>query len=138
MTTGAVWLKSRKGKSIVDPEDLLSNMFKSFGFGKGQDISKVLNTLVRNVQINMLRQLRREIDNNIKKLTQEGATNIAYDESLDPFKILGVEPDATKEEITRAFREKALKAHPDRGGSNEEMVRVNAAYEAIRQFRGWN
>ena len=119
------------------PEDILSNMFKFMGVGKGQDVNKILNTLILNTRINMLRQLRREIDNNIKKLTNEGVADMAYDESLDPYKILGVEQDATKEDIVKSFRKKAWKAHPDRGGSNEEMVKVNAAYEAIRQFRGW-
>lgn len=119
------------------PEDLLSGMFKFTGFGKVQDISKMLNTLIRNTQINMLKQMRREIDKNIKKLTQEGAAGMAYDPSLDPYKILGVEQNATKEEINKAFKKKAWKAHPDHGGSHEEMVKVNAAYEAIWQFRGW-
>lgn len=119
------------------PEDVLSGMFKSFGFSKGQNVGKMLNTLIRNTQINMLRQLRREIDVNIKKLTQEGDAGMAYDESLDPYKILGVEQAATKEEIKKAFRKAAWKAHTDHGGSHEEMVKVNAAFEAIKQFRGW-
>lgn len=119
------------------PEDFLSSMFKSAGFGKTQDMNKILSTLIRNVQINMLRRLRRDIDNNIKKLTQEGTAGMAYDESLDPYKILGVSMNATREEIDKAFRKKAHTAHPDHGGSNEEMIKVNAAYEAIRQFRGW-
>jgi len=122
---------------MSSPEDLLSGMFKFMGVSKGQDVNKVLNTLVRNVQINMLRQLRREIDNNIKKLTQEGATSMAYDESLDPYKILGVDQDATREDIDKAFKKRAWKAHPDHGGSNHDMIMVNAAYEAIKQFRGW-
>ncbi len=120
------------------PEDLLSNMFKNFtSFGKGQDVNKLLSTLVRSVQINMLRQLRREIDTSIKKLTQEGTASMGYDKDLDPYRILGVEQSATREEIKKAFRKKARTAHPDYGGTNEEMIRVNAAYEAIKQFRGW-
>ena len=122
---------------MSSPEDLLSDMFKFMGVGKGQDVNKVLDTLIRNTQINMLKRLRHEIDNNIRKLTQEGVDGMAYDPRLDPYKILGVNQDATKEEIKRAFKKKAWKVHPDRGGSNEEMVKVNAAYEAIRQFRGW-
>jgi len=120
------------------PEDLLSDMFSKFtGLGKTQDVNKLLSTLVRNVQINMLKQLRREIDISIRKLTQEGTSDTAYDESLDPYKILGVEQNATREDIDKAFKKKARVAHPDSGGSNEEMIRVNAAYEAIKQFRGW-
>lgn len=119
------------------PEDLLSGMYKFMGIGKGQDVGKMLSTLVRNAQINMLKRLRRDIDNNIRELTQEGTTQAEYDPSLDPYKILGVDMNATREEIDKAFREKAMEVHPDRGGTNQDMIMVNAAYEAIKQFRGW-
>ena len=56
---------------------------------------------------------------------------------MDPFEILGVEPNATKDEVKRAFRKKTWTAHPDHGGSNEDMIKVNAAYEAISRVRGW-
>ena len=121
------------------PEDMLSSMFKKFsGITGGQSIDKMLDTLIRNTQINMLKHLRRDIDSNIRKLTQEGAVEMAYDESLNPYKILDVSQDATKDEIVKAFRKKAKAAHPDMAsGSKEEMVKVNAAFEAIKQFRGW-
>ena len=48
-----------------------------------------------------------------------------------PFQILGVSADASMEEIKDAHRRLAMKHHPDRGGSNEEMARINAAYEAM-------
>ncbi len=119
------------------PEDLLSGMFKSSGFGKSQNMTKMLYTLIRNVQINMLKQLRSQIDRNIKTLTEEGKIGAFYDADLDPYKILGVEQDATREEINKAYRKKVAVAHPDKGGSNEEFIKVQAAYEAIKQFRGW-
>jgi curved DNA-binding protein CbpA len=33
---------------------------------------------------------------------------------MDPHKVLGVAPGATKAEIKKAFREKAFNLHPDR------------------------
>lgn len=122
---------------MTGPEDTLSGMFKSFGMGSGQNVTKMLNALIISTQINMLKTLRHELDMNIKKLTSESKSGMAYDASLDPYKILGVEQSATKEEIKKAFRQKAWKAHPDHGGSQEDMIKVNAAFEAIRQFRGW-
>ena len=120
------------------PEDTLSSMFKFLdNMSSGKDITGMLNTLVRNSQINMLKQLRQQIDINIRKLTQDGSIKMEYDENLDPYKILGVSAIDTRETIDRAFKREARKAHPDRGGSNEAMVKVNAAYQAIKQFRSW-
>ena len=48
-----------------------------------------------------------------------------------PWEVLGVKQGATAEEIEAAYREKAKKAHPDAGGSNEQMAQVNAARAAL-------
>lgn len=116
-------------------EEDLKNMFKFMGLSKGKNVNELLDTLVRNAQINTLKAVRQQLDSFIKKL--QGESTVSYDPSLDPYKILGVEMTATREEIDKAFKKKAWETHPDRGGSNEEMIRVNAAYQAIKQFRGW-
>ena len=48
----------------------------------------------------------------------------------DPFGVLGVPLDASLPQIRAARRRLAVTAHPDRGGSEEEMKVVNAAFEA--------
>lgn len=45
----------------------------------------------------------------------------------DAYLILGVSRDATENEIRRAWRQKARAAHPDVGGTTEEMLRLNEA-----------
>lgn len=47
--------------------------------------------------------------------------------------LLGLEWPTTEEALGSAFRKAALLAHPDRGGSEEEMKKVNAAHELIEK-----
>ena len=54
----------------------------------------------------------------------------------DPYKVLGVSPDASDEEIKRAYRRLAKKYHPDLNPGDQEAARkmqeVNAAYDQIK------
>lgn len=50
----------------------------------------------------------------------------------DPYDVLGVKRDATEEEITASYRQKAKLCHPDMGGSPEAMQRLNDARNRIR------
>lgn len=47
------------------------------------------------------------------------------------YDILGVDYSANEKEIKKAFRQKALKAHPDKGGTEEEFKRISEAYEVL-------
>ena len=60
----------------------------------------------------------------------------------NPYKVLGVDPSATDEEIKTAYRNLARKYHPDKYRDSdlaemaeEKMKEVNAAYEEIQQMR---
>ena len=48
------------------------------------------------------------------------------------YDILGVRKGATAGELKRAYRAKAQRAHPDKGGSAHEFWRVNNAYQILR------
>lgn len=54
----------------------------------------------------------------------------------DPYKVLGVSPDASDDDIKRAYRRLAKKYHPDLNPGDQEAARkmqeVNAAYEQIK------
>ena len=51
----------------------------------------------------------------------------------DPYHILGVGRNASDEEIKKAWRAKAIRNHPDKGGSEEDFKRINNAYENIQK-----
>lgn len=53
------------------------------------------------------------------------------------YEVLGVNYDADRKEISRAYRQKSMTAHPDAGGNQEEFSRLNRAYttavDAVRR-----
>lgn len=61
---------------------------------------------------------------------------------MDPYKVLGVAPDATDEQVKAAYRDLARKYHPDNYANNpladlaqEKMKQINEAYDTITKQR---
>ena len=52
-------------------------------------------------------------------------------QSNDPYKILGINPGTSIKEIKKAFKEKAQRFHPDKGGTVTEWLKISNAYDTI-------
>ncbi len=53
----------------------------------------------------------------------------------DYYKVLGVKPTASQLEISTAFRQKALRLHPDRNDADDahdQFLQLNEAFEVLR------
>jgi len=48
-----------------------------------------------------------------------------------PWQVLGVSSHATADEVRSAYRRLASDFHPDRGGDEQKMMRINAARDAL-------
>ena len=66
-------------------------------------------------------------------------------ETDSAYKILGIDPSATDEEVKKAYREMAKKNHPDlvtnlgeevRQAAEKKFQEINGAYESIKKQRG--
>lgn len=51
------------------------------------------------------------------------------------YKMLGVSPSSTWEQIEQAYRRKAKLHHPDRGGDDDTMRALNDAYALLKRIR---
>jgi hypothetical protein len=54
---------------------------------------------------------------------------------MDPYAVLGVEPGATRRDVTAAYRRLAKEWHPDRrqgDGAERRMAEINGAYDLLR------
>lgn len=50
---------------------------------------------------------------------------------MEYYKVLGLNPGATEEDVKRAYRKLASKHHPDKGGNTERFQEIQQAYDAI-------
>ena len=51
---------------------------------------------------------------------------------MNHYQTLGIEQTASDAEVKQAFKEKAMKTHPDKGGNEEQFKVVNEAYATLK------
>ena len=121
-------------------EDDLFNALKYANLGGKADPLKMMSAMLHKLETTMLMKMQAQIQSRLDAL--KGDAKEDKSEDFDPFTILGVKMDATQEEVTKAYHEKAHKIHPDKSSShqdmaNRDMAKVNAAFEAIKLYKGW-
>lgn len=65
-------------------------------------------------------------------LSKTAGRKLKYNRVQTPYDILGLPKDATPAEIKRAHREKIKAAHQDRGGSLEQNISVQSAFDILK------
>jgi len=77
----------------------------------------------------------------------ESVKNMFYRDVNSDYHVLGIEPSATEEEIKKAYRQMAVRYHPDKvghmgeeyqKGAKEKFQKIQEAYENIKKSRGIN
>lgn len=75
----------------------------------------------------------------------ESVKNMFYRDVNSDYKVLGIEADATEEQIKKAYRQMAVRYHPDKvaqmgeeyqKGAKEKFQKIQEAYENIKKARG--
>jgi hypothetical protein len=93
---------------------------------RNADNLRVLYLAVEAMRLNEKRGIGEVIAEAYKQLT-----GTVLDE--DPYEVLGVSLETDPDIIEAIYKVKARKAHPDNGGSAQEMSKLNKAIEAIRR-----
>ncbi len=130
----------RESGSIEQDADIVAFLYRDDYYDKDSEkkniieiiIAKQRNGPVGTVELAFLKQFNKfvNLDRSHNDLKKKSSTK------PDPWwKVLGVLKSATSAEIEKAYRELAKKYHPDSGGSNELMARINRAIGEARQAK---
>ena len=98
---------------------------------------------VADEEINLLKRIAALME--IPSSDFESVKNMFYRDVNSDYHVLGIEPSASEEEIKKAYRQMAIRYHPDKvihmgeeyqKGAKEKFQKVQEAYDAIKKSRG--
>ena len=100
---------------------------------------------VADVELQILRRIANLMD--VPQADFESVKNMFYRDVNSDYTVLGIESNATEEEIKKAYRQMAIRYHPDKvaamgdeyqKGAQEKFQKIQEAYENIKKQRGMN
>ncbi len=98
---------------------------------------------VADTEIDVLRRIAMLLE--IPQSDFESIKNMFYRDVNSDYHVLGIEPSATDEEVKKAYRQMAIRYHPDKvshmgeeyqKGAKEKFQKIQEAYENIKKSRG--
>lgn len=98
---------------------------------------------VSDVEINVIRNIADMMG--VSSVDFESVKNMFYRDVNSDYRVLGIEPDASDDEVKKAYRKMAIKFHPDKvsqmgeeyqKGAKEKFQKIQDSYDAIKKQRG--
>jgi DnaJ like chaperone protein len=98
---------------------------------------------VADLELQVLRKISILLE--IPQADFESVKNMFYRDVNSDYHVLGIEPNATEEEIKKAYRQMAIRYHPDKvihmgeeyqNGAKEKFQKIQEAYENIKKSKG--
>lgn len=121
----------------MQPEVRIQLVHYLFGIAKSDgDVSSS--------ELNVIQQISNMLG--IPQVEFDSVKNMFYRDVNSDFRVLGIEPTATDEEVKKAYRQMAIKFHPDKvaqmgeefqKGAKEKFQKIQDSYEAIKKNRGF-
>jgi DnaJ like chaperone protein len=98
---------------------------------------------VADSEINVIRQIATLLE--VPAADFESLKNMFWRDANSDYHVLGIEPSASDDEVKKAYRQMAVRYHPDKvahmgeeyqKGAKEKFQKVQEAYENIKKARG--